>query len=289
MGARHNMSTVQIKLRRDTAASWIARNPVLAAGEPGLEIDTNLIKYGDGHSTWSELSYPPSSAGTPGPAGADGATGPQGPAGPQGIQGPAGADGAQGPQGIQGVQGLTGPQGPAGADGPQGIQGVQGPAGTSGGSSPALVVSLSSMQQVIMDGSEIRDWSATTILSSTDASWDYYMQGVALQAGVWQIVVQASAETGWDDYRQQLATLPYSGVTYSVNCSGAIISQSKHYSGGSVAAPAWSDTFYVRTDYPMTARITTFIKAVNTYESSVLFGANLVVSVTKLGTVPALT
>ena len=268
MGARHNMSTVQIKLRRDTAASWIARNPVLAAGEPGLEIDTNLIKYGDGHSTWSELSYPPSSAGTPGPAGADGATGPQGPAGPQGIQGPAGADGAQGPQGIQGVQG---------------------PAGTSGGSSPALVVSLSSMQQVIMDGSEIRDWSATTILSSTDASWDYYMQGVALQAGVWQIVVQASAETGWDDYRQQLATLPYSGVTYSVNCSGAIISQSKHYSGGSVAAPAWSDTFYVRTDYPMTARITTFIKAVNTYESSVLFGANLVVSVTKLGTVPALT
>lgn len=46
-----------IKLRRDTAAAWAAANPVLAAGEPGLETDTYLIKYGDGVTAWNSLPY----------------------------------------------------------------------------------------------------------------------------------------------------------------------------------------------------------------------------------------
>lgn len=48
---------VQIKLRRDTAANWLSVNPVLAAGEPGLETDTRKIKYGDGSNPWSALGY----------------------------------------------------------------------------------------------------------------------------------------------------------------------------------------------------------------------------------------
>jgi len=48
---------VQIKLRRDTAANWLSVNPILAAGEPGLETDTRKIKYGDGTKTWSALGY----------------------------------------------------------------------------------------------------------------------------------------------------------------------------------------------------------------------------------------
>jgi len=50
--------SVQIKLRRDTAANWTNVNPILSAGEPGLETDTNKIKYGDGVTAWSSLPYP---------------------------------------------------------------------------------------------------------------------------------------------------------------------------------------------------------------------------------------
>jgi hypothetical protein len=47
----------RIQLRRDTAANWTTANPVLALAEPGLETDTNLIKYGDGVTAWNSLPY----------------------------------------------------------------------------------------------------------------------------------------------------------------------------------------------------------------------------------------
>lgn len=47
----------QIQLRRGTAAVWSAANPILAQGEPGLETDTNLIKFGDGVTAWTSLAY----------------------------------------------------------------------------------------------------------------------------------------------------------------------------------------------------------------------------------------
>lgn len=46
-----------IKFRRDTAANWASTNPTLAAGEPGLETNSGLVKYGDGTSAWSDLQY----------------------------------------------------------------------------------------------------------------------------------------------------------------------------------------------------------------------------------------
>ena len=49
--------TTRIKLRRDTAANWISANPILSAGEPGLETDTRKIKYGDGSTSWRDLAY----------------------------------------------------------------------------------------------------------------------------------------------------------------------------------------------------------------------------------------
>lgn len=50
--------SVQIKLRRDTAANWVIVNPVLAAGEPGVETDTLKWKFGDGTTRWNQLNYP---------------------------------------------------------------------------------------------------------------------------------------------------------------------------------------------------------------------------------------
>ena len=51
------MSTVRIQVRRGTASQWSSINPILAAGEMGLESDTNFIKFGDGTHAWSDLSY----------------------------------------------------------------------------------------------------------------------------------------------------------------------------------------------------------------------------------------
>lgn len=43
--------------RHDTAANWTSINPVLAAGEMGVETDTNKFKFGDGTTAWSDLAY----------------------------------------------------------------------------------------------------------------------------------------------------------------------------------------------------------------------------------------
>jgi hypothetical protein len=49
--------TTRIKLRRDSAANWLEYNPILAAGEPGLETDTGKVKYGDGVTAWALLPH----------------------------------------------------------------------------------------------------------------------------------------------------------------------------------------------------------------------------------------
>ena len=50
----------KIQVKRDTSANWESVNPVLSVGEPGLETDTGIVKYGDGKTSWNELSAPPS-------------------------------------------------------------------------------------------------------------------------------------------------------------------------------------------------------------------------------------
>jgi hypothetical protein len=55
--------TVQFQIRGGTAAEWTAANPILMAKEPGLETDTNKIKFGDGVTAWNSLSYFIGSAG----------------------------------------------------------------------------------------------------------------------------------------------------------------------------------------------------------------------------------
>ena len=47
----------RFKLRNDTAADWTAANPVLLAGEIGVETDTRRYKIGDGTTAWVGLSY----------------------------------------------------------------------------------------------------------------------------------------------------------------------------------------------------------------------------------------
>jgi hypothetical protein len=109
---------VRIQLRNDTAANWTDADPVLAAGEFGLETDTDQFKIGDGTSSWTELSYG-------GIQGGLGPTGPAGVTGNTGATGPTGATGATGPAGIDSTaDGPTGPTGATGASGPAGEIGI---------------------------------------------------------------------------------------------------------------------------------------------------------------------
>src|SRR3546814_783690 len=47
----------KIQLRRGTAAQWATANPVLSAGEPGVEVDTLRQKIGNGTTAWVDLPY----------------------------------------------------------------------------------------------------------------------------------------------------------------------------------------------------------------------------------------
>ena len=47
----------QIQLRRGTAAEWTSADPTLAAGELGVETDTDKFKIGDGATAWVSLAY----------------------------------------------------------------------------------------------------------------------------------------------------------------------------------------------------------------------------------------
>lgn len=52
--------TLKVKtlyLRNDAAATWVEKNPVLAKGEPGVEVDTGKFKLGDGVTSWVGLRY----------------------------------------------------------------------------------------------------------------------------------------------------------------------------------------------------------------------------------------
>lgn len=43
--------------RAQSSQEWLINNPVLYAGEIGIESDTTLVKVGDGEHTWAELGY----------------------------------------------------------------------------------------------------------------------------------------------------------------------------------------------------------------------------------------
>ena len=69
------MSATKIQVRRDVASNWTSENPVLNAGEFGLDLTSMKLKIGDGISVWNALEYidddgPKLSSGTVEPTGA---------------------------------------------------------------------------------------------------------------------------------------------------------------------------------------------------------------------------
>lgn len=56
MADNSNLFKVNMICRNDLAANWKSSNPILAAGELGLEIDTGMIKIGNGQQSWNEIT-----------------------------------------------------------------------------------------------------------------------------------------------------------------------------------------------------------------------------------------
>ena len=55
--AENRTLNTRLRLKYDTAANWATKNPVLFAGEVGIESDTLLGKVGDGEKAWQQLEY----------------------------------------------------------------------------------------------------------------------------------------------------------------------------------------------------------------------------------------
>jgi hypothetical protein len=161
------MSLFRMFQRRGLASQWEEANTVLAAGEIGFAVDTDILKIGDGLTPWNELLPVYRGETTFGAAFVfkgyllleselpeanneisdayfiqdtqelhvwDGDSWINvgslvGPRGQTGPQGEVGPQGIQGEVGPQGEIGLRGDVGPEGPVGPQGIQGEVGPDG----------------------------------------------------------------------------------------------------------------------------------------------------------------
>lgn len=195
----------RILLRRGTISDWAVANPVLFAGEVGVEIETRKFKFGDGVTPWANLAYgagagsaniqgvtttwPPTGTPTigdiyvladPVPAGAPLGSQPAdavlwansqwtniGPVAV--IQGPAGPPGSPG--------GPPGPVGPAGPSGPSGPVGPPGPATITIGSvttgapgTNAVVTNSGTATDVVLDFTIPRGDSG----ASEDPRFDFF-------------------------------------------------------------------------------------------------------------------
>lgn len=51
------LKVTNLVCRNDTALNWRLKNPLLKKGEMGLEVDTSLMKIGDGKTVWNSLGY----------------------------------------------------------------------------------------------------------------------------------------------------------------------------------------------------------------------------------------
>ncbi len=45
-----------IQFRRGLSSEWESLNPILRLGEPGYAVDTNVLKIGNGETSWKDLS-----------------------------------------------------------------------------------------------------------------------------------------------------------------------------------------------------------------------------------------
>jgi hypothetical protein len=114
---------VQFQIRLDTAANWTSANPVLLAGESGLDTTAMRTKVGDGTTAWNSLAYNQNTvfAGTGAPSGTLGVNGDiyiDTTAAAQKLYGPKAAGSWGSGNSIVGAAGAPGSPGTPGSAGP---------------------------------------------------------------------------------------------------------------------------------------------------------------------------
>ncbi len=57
MPAPNRFVTARLTFRQGSTEEWESNDPILLASEPGWDTTVEMIKFGDGRSRWSELSY----------------------------------------------------------------------------------------------------------------------------------------------------------------------------------------------------------------------------------------
>lgn len=57
MVAKPKVIDATIVFKKGTTSEWQLKNPVLAEGEPGLELGLGNFKIGDGVTPWTDLEY----------------------------------------------------------------------------------------------------------------------------------------------------------------------------------------------------------------------------------------
>jgi hypothetical protein len=258
--------------------------------------------------------------GNQGPAGDKGLAGDQG---PQGIQGPAGDKGLTGDQGVQGPtgdKGLTGDQGPAGVQGPtgdKGLTGDQGPAGVQGplglpgpdgnpgpdglpgsnGARTLLVVVVDSNLGNTTFSGQTNTFNATPILTSTDAVWDSYDNGIRfINAGLYKITTTCKIEcygpSVWQDNVQVTMGVMLSPDTYVVppgfNQSSKVrVTSNGNYDYNNYEQ--WTDEFIVEWDglaWPDYISLRIYTNLGPGGNTSQLAKVSAVVAVTRIGDFP---
>jgi len=129
----------RIEHRRDTAADWVTKNPILLPGEIGVEIDTNKFKIGDGVQSWTTLHYFIDETGVGALIAQAVIDGVQGPAGESSYQ--LAVDGGFVGTQAEWLASLVGPKGDQGDPGTPGAPGSPGAPGTDGQSAYEIAMS----------------------------------------------------------------------------------------------------------------------------------------------------
>jgi hypothetical protein len=84
------MKPARLLFRADKSAGWQNNNPVLMLGEPGYDVQSSILRIGDGRTNWNNLK---DVVGQVGPTGERGELGDPGEVGDSGEPGPTGPTG----------------------------------------------------------------------------------------------------------------------------------------------------------------------------------------------------
>lgn len=237
------MTSIQLQFRRGTSTQWTSANPTLAAGEMGIETNTNLFKIGNGATGWTGLPY----GGLQGPTGAVGSTGPTGATGPTGTTGPTGPAGNVGSVSALLSGSVSAPSLAFSSDTSAGLflQAAGNIGFTTAGVERMRVssnVTIPTPMRARIVTSNITGTSATVDFTSNDGTY-YYLTNTGFNGLTLTFPGSGAAPGAFNVFRNTTATNLSVTLTYSGGGSG--ITSPLTINGSNSATIVWTGSTYV--------------------------------------------